>query len=286
LQLSELDLGQLLPRVVLPATCLCVICLLVVVAILAPVLAPHDPQSTNLAARLRPPAWFAGGSATFPLGTDGLGYDILSRMLFGARISLTIGLSALLIGLTFGAGLGLLTGYFRGATDALLMLLVDAQLALPFILIAIAAAAAFGKSVPLLVALASLSGLPLFVRAVRSSSLGLAQQEFMLATRAVGASDLRVLMRHMLPNLFPLLLTLAIIDLRRIILFEASLNFIGLGVQPPEASWGSMINDGRQYLTTEWWIAVFPGLALLATILAISLLGDWLRDRLQPDLRA
>ena len=221
-----------------------------------------------------------------PLGTDGLGYDILSRLLFGARVSLTIGLSALLIGLTLGASLGLLTGYFRGATDAVLMLLVDAQLALPFILIAIAAAAAFGKSLPLLIALASLSGVPLFVRAVRSSSLGLAQQEFMLATRAVGATDVRVLVRHMLPNLFPLLLTLAIIDLRRIILFEASLSFLGLGVQPPEASWGSMINDGRQYLTTAWWIAVFPGIALLATVLAISLLGDWRRDRLQPDLRA
>jgi peptide/nickel transport system permease protein len=207
-------------------------------------------------------------------------------MLFGARLSLTIGLSALLIGVALGASLGLLSGYFRGAADAVLMLLVDAQLALPFILIAIAAAAAFGKSVPLIIVLASLSGLPLFVRAMRSSSLGLAKQEFMLATRAVGASDTRLLVRHMLPNLLPLLLTLAIIDLRRIILFGASLSFLGLGVQPPEASWGSMINDGRQYLTTAWWIAVFPGLALLATILAISLLGDWLRDRLQPDLRA
>lgn len=267
------------------AACFAILAILALAAVFAPLLAPHDPTRQALLARNRPPAWIVGGSATYLLGTDQLGYDILSRIIHGARVSLGIGLVAALIGTTLGTTLGLIAGFFRGPADWLIMLAADAQLATPFIVIAIATIAALGKGLPILITLAGISGWMLFARACRSSVLSLREREFVTAARALGATNGRILVRHILPNIWSVILVVVTIDLRRIILFEATLSFLGLGVQPPQPSWGSMIDKGREYLGTAWWISVFPGVALMLTILAVSLIGDWLRDALDPTLR-
>ncbi len=265
--------------------CFVVVAALILVAIFAPIIAPHDPQKQALIARNRPPAWIHGGSPTYLLGTDNLGYDILSRLLSGARVSLGIGALATIIGATLGTLLGLIGGFFRGTVDWIIMLAVDAQLAMPFIIVAIVAIAAFGKGIPILIVLAGISGWMLYARACRATVLALREREFVTAAQALGASNGRILGKHILPNLGSIILVIVTIDLRRVILFEATLSFLGLGVQPPQSSWGSMIDIGREYLNTAWWVSVFPGVALMLTILAVSLIGDWLRDVLDPRSR-
>ncbi len=267
------------------AICLAFLILLTLSAIFAPLLTAQDPLKQSLAIRNRPPAWVTGGSTAHLFGTDNLGYDIFSRVLYGARISLGIGAIATIIGALIGTGAGLIAGFFRGPAEWLIMLFVDAQLATPFLVIAIAVIAAFGKGLPILVALAGISGWMLFARACRSTVLSLREREFVSAARALGATNGRILFRHILPNIWSVILVIVTIDLRRIILFEATLSFLGLGVQPPQPSWGSMIDKGREYLDTAWWISVFPGAALMLTVLAVSLVGDWLRDELDPTLR-
>jgi peptide/nickel transport system permease protein len=265
--------------------CFIIVAGLVLAAIFAPLLSPHDPTKQSLIIRNRPPVWIAGSVHGYPLGTDDLGRDVLSRVLFGARVSLGIGFLATIIGTVLGTVLGVIAGYFRGAADWIIMLAVDAQLAMPFIVIAIAAIAAFGKGIPILILLAGVSGWMLFARACRSSVLSLREQEFVTASQALGAPNTRILTRHILRNLASVILVIVTIDLRRIILFESTLSFLGLGVQPPTPSWGSMLGRGRELLNTAWWISVFPGAALMLTILAVSLIGDWLRDVLDPTLR-
>jgi peptide/nickel transport system permease protein len=255
-------------------------------AIFAPLLSPHDPTKQSLLIRNRPPAWIAGSVPGYPLGTDDLGRDVLSRVLYGARVSLGIGFFATIIGTVLGTLLGVIAGFFRGAADWSIMLAVDAQLAMPFIVIAIAVIAAFGKGIPILIVLAGISGWMLFARACRATVLSLREREFVTAAQALGATNARVLSRHILRNLASVILVIVTIDLRRIILFEATLSFLGLGVQPPTPSWGTMLGRGRELLNTAWWISVFPGVALMLTILAVSLIGDWLRDVLDPTLRA
>jgi peptide/nickel transport system permease protein len=267
------------------AICLAFLLLLTLAAIFAPLLTAQDPLKQALAIRNRPPTWVTGGSTAHLFGTDNLGYDIFSRVLYGARISLGIGVIATIIGALLGTFLGLIAGFFRGPAEWVIMLLVDAQLATPFLVIAIAAIAAFGKGLPILVALAGISGWMLFARACRSVVISLREREFVSAARALGATDGRILFHHILPNIWSTILVIVTIDLRRIILFEATLSFLGLGVQPPQPSWGSMIDKGREYLDTAWWISVFPGAALMLTVLAVSLVGDWLRDELDPTLR-
>jgi peptide/nickel transport system permease protein len=264
--------------------CLGVLALLILAALFAPLLSPHDPTVPSLVERNRPPVWLEGGSADHLLGTDNLGYDLLSRVLSGARVSLGIGFAASVIGMLLGTTLGLVAGYFRGSVDSLVMLLADAQLATPFLLIAIAAVAAFGATLPVLILLAGVSSWMALARACRAAVLSLRQREFVLAARAVGASDGRILIRQVLPNLWSVVLVVVTIDLRGYILLEASLSFLGLGVQPPQASWGAMVERGREYLGTAWWMSVIPGVALLLTIFAVSMVGDWLRDALDPTL--
>jgi peptide/nickel transport system permease protein len=265
--------------------CVAWLAVVVVVAAAAPVVAPHDPIAQNLLARNLPPAWLAGGSWSHPFGTNQLGYDIFSRTLYGARPALQIAAVAAVISLVVGTTLGLLAGYFRGWVDAVIMLLVDAQLSTPFIVIAIAAVAAFGRSTLLLIVLAGLSSWMGFARTIRAQVLSLRGREFVAASRALGASDRRILARHLLPNLSSIVIVLVTVQIRTMILFESSMSFLGLGVPPPAPSWGSMIGDGRDYLLTAWWISVLPGLALVGTVLAASLIGDWLRDALDPTLR-
>jgi len=251
----------------------------------APLLAPHDPISPNLMARNRPPFWMASGETEYLLGTDQLGYDLLSRTLFGARPALTIGLSAAAIGLLLGTLAGMVAGYYRGLVDHAVMLLAEAQLASPFLVVAIAVIAVVGQSIWVLVILAGISAWPAVARAVRAQVVSLREREFVMASRALGAGDFWILTRHVLPNLLWLVIVVVTIQLRGLILFEAFLSFLGLGVPPPQASWGSMIDAGRQYLVTSWWISAVPGMALVLTVVSISLIGDWLRDVLDPTLR-
>jgi peptide/nickel transport system permease protein len=258
---------------------------IVLAAILAPVLAPHSPYDQELLARLSPPAWLPGGSWDRPLGADDLGRDVLSRLLYGSRVSLIVGLTAALIGSVVGTLLGLVAGYAGGILGDLIMLLADAQLALPFLVLAIGLIAVVGPSLGVLIVLAGVSGWTAYARVTRGLVLGLLEQEFVLAARALGASTPRLLLCHICPNLLSTVAVLATLQLASVVLLESTLSFLGLGIQPPEPSWGSMLGAGREYLNTAWWISVFPGLALMATILAVSLGGDWLRDVLDPNLR-
>jgi peptide/nickel transport system permease protein len=259
-------------------------------AALAGLIAPHDPFEQSLLARLQAPAWQEGGEANYPLGTDNLGRDILSRLLYGARISLAIGLFAVSIGATFGSLMGMVAGYFGGWIDEIIMMLADIQLAFPFILLAIAIIAVLGPDktdVPWkLVILVGISGWMTYARVCRGVVLSLKEQEFIQAVRALGGKDDRILFRHLLPNMLSPIVVLATLDLARLIILESTLSFLGLGIQPPNPSWGGMLGEGRQYLDTAWWISTFPGLAVMLTTLAISRGGDWVRDVLDPTLRA
>jgi peptide/nickel transport system permease protein len=259
--------------------------LIVLAAVFAPLLAPHSPYSQELSARLSPPVWMPGGSWDRPLGADDLGRDVLSRLLYGSRVSLMVSLTAAIIGSIVGTGLGIIAGYAGGHLGDLIMLLADAQLALPFLVLAIGIIAVVGPSLGVLIVLAGISGWTAYARVTRGLVLSLLEQEFVLAARTLGASTPRLLLRHIAPNLLSTVAVLATLQLASVVLLESTLSFLGLGVQPPEPSWGSMLGAGREYLNTAWWISVFPGLALMATILGVSLGGDWLRDVLDPNLR-
>ncbi|MFN8525752.1 MAG: ABC transporter permease [Chloroflexota bacterium] len=254
------------------------------VALLAPVISPANPYEQHLLDRLTPPFWLPGGNMIRPLGADDLGRDVLSRVMYGSRVSLLVGLGATALGLIMGSALGLLAGFRGGFAGEAIMLLADAQLALPFLLLAIAIIAVVGPGLGVLIALAGISGWTHYARVVRGQVLALIQREFVLAARAIGAADGRVMLVHILPNLVGTLVVLATLQLASVILLESTLSFLGLGIQPPEASWGSMLGAGREYLSTAWWISVFPGSALMVTVLAVGVGGDWLRDRLDPGL--
>ena len=258
--------------------------LIIGTAIAAPVISPQDPFAQSLEGRLAPPVWMAKGSWDRPLGADDLGRDVLSRVLYGSRVSLLVGFTAAIIGAFIGTFLGLLSGYTDGMLSDGIMLLADAQLALPFLVLAIGLIAVVGPSLGVLIVLAGISGWTAYARVIRGMVLTLREQEFVLAARALGASTPRLLLIHIFPNLISTVMVLASLQLASVILLESTLSFLGLGIQPPEASWGSMLGLGREYLNTAWWISVFPGVVLMATILAVSLGGDWLRDVLDPHL--
>lgn len=259
-----------------------VLALIIVSAITAPAVAPYDPTKNDLLARLTPPAWLDGGSTSHLLGTDQLGRDILSRMIYGARVSLLIAVIGTLVGAALGAMLGLLAGFTRGWFDNLVMLLVDAYISLPFIIIALSIIAVFGSSFIVITLLAILSGFASYTRVTRGLAMQLSEQQFVLAAQSLGASKSRVLLKHALPNVLAPLIVLTTMEMSSIILMEASLSFLGFGIQPPTPAWGLMVNEGREYLHTAWWIGVFPGLAIMVLATAISLMGDWLRDMLDP----
>lgn len=271
-----------------PAVAICVLVLgmIGIGALAAPWLSTHDPTTPSLRQRNLPPAWFAAGSSDHLLGTDNLGYDLWSRLLYGARASLVIGFAAAVLGTVIGTTLGLVAGYMGGWLNGLIMLVADAQLSTPFLLVAIAAVTAFGPGLATLIAVAGASGWVTLGRACRAAAMALRQREFVLAARAVGATDGRILARHLLPNMWSLVLVIATIELRGYILLEASLSFLGLGVQPPNPSWGGMVDQGRDYLATEWWIGIIPSIALATLVVAVSFVGDWFRDVLDPTLRA
>jgi len=265
--------------VVLPAI---PVLLAVAIALLAPWIAPHSPTAGNLAARLKPPAWQDGAIPGRLLGTDLLGRDALSRLMWGARISLLIALAATLIGATVGSVVGLVAGFHRGAVDAVLTKVIDVQLAFPFVLLAIAVVAVAGPSVPVLVIVLAIGAWVGHARIVRGLVLSLRERDYVQAARALGARAPRIIGRHLVPEVLSTIVVLATFDVGRIIILESTLSFLGLGVQPPTPSWGSDLRDAAVYVRQAWWTAAFPGLAIMAVVLAVNLLGDGLRDWLDP----
>jgi peptide/nickel transport system permease protein len=266
--------------------CLGIIVVFVVCGVFAGVIAPHDPAANDLRARLQPPAFSNGGSMDHLLGTDQLGRDLLSRLIFGARVSLAIGVLGMLLGVTIGALCGLVSGFARGIVDEAFMFLVDAWVALPFLIVALTLVALLGSSLTVLILLAALAGWASYTRVTRGLALAAREQQYVVAARSAGAGPIRLLLRHILPNIAAPLIVLATMELTGIILLEASLSFLGFGVQPPTPAWGYMVSEGRQYLHTAWWVGVFPGVAIMLVTIAVSLTGDWLRDVLDPTLRS
>ena len=257
----------------------------VLAAVLAPWVAPHSPTASNLAARLKPPAWQEGAAAGNVLGTDLLGRDLLSRLIWGARISLLIALAATVLGATVGSAVGLVAGYQRGWMDNVITKLIDVQLAFPFVLLAIAVVAVAGPSVPVLITVLAIGSWVGHARIVRGLVLSLREREYVQAAQALGAGTPRILLRHLVPEVLSVIVVLATFDVGRIIILESTLSFLGLGVQPPTPSWGSDLRDAAVYVRRAWWTAAFPGLAIMVVVLGVNLLGDALRDQLDPRLR-
>lgn len=251
-------------------------------AILAPLLSPADPLKNDLLERLTPPMWSAGGSAAHPLGTDTLGRDVLSRLLYGARVSLVVGFVTVIISGAAGVALGVLGGFYGGWLDDVLMRVGDVQLAFPVLLLGVALLSVLGPGQVNLVLVLVVSGWITYARIVRGETLSLKHREFVEAARALGALDGRLIWRHLLPNVWAPIAVVATFSVARTIIAEASLSFLGLGVPAPTASWGAMLDEGRNYITTGWWLALFPGTAILIVVLVINLIGDWLRDVLDP----
>jgi peptide/nickel transport system permease protein len=254
-------------------------------AMLAPQLAPWDPTRQMLLKRLRPPMWQERGLREHPLGTDHLGRDILSRILHGGRISLGVGLTAVTLSALIGVTLGLAAGFFGGRADTLIMRLVDVFLAIPYILLAMGVVFALGPSLLNVILVMGCTRWVQFARIVRADVLSIREREFVAGARARGNRPLRLLLRHVLPNALTPIIVVATLELAFMIIYESALSFLGLGVQPPTPTWGWMLSDGRNYVATAWWLATFPGLAIMLTVLAVNLLGDWLRDTLDPRLK-
>jgi peptide/nickel transport system permease protein len=261
------------------------VAVLLLVAAAAPWLAPQDPIRQSLRGRLAAPTWQGSDGRAHLLGTDHLGRDVLSRVIHGSRVSLVIGFSAVLVGGVLGAAAGLAAGFSRGRMDAIIMTVADAQLAFPFILLAIGIIAVLGPSFPTLVVVIGLSGWVSYARILRSQVLVLRSREFVESIHALGGSLARVVLRHVLPNVLSSIVVIATLELARAIVLEATLSFLGLGIQPPTPSWGGMVQEGREYLDSAWWISTFPGIVLMITSIVVSRTGDWLRDVLDPTLR-
>jgi peptide/nickel transport system permease protein len=254
-------------------------------AALAPLVSPFDPLEQDIGQRLKEPGWQDAQGRVHALGTDHLGRDILSRIVFGSRIALVVGLAAVVISGVLGMVIGLVAGYFGGRVDDILMRLADIQLAFPFILLAIAVIGVLGPSLRNIIIVIGVSSWVVYARVVRGEVLSIREREYVQAAIALGSQHGRVLGQHVLPNTFTPWLVVATLDMARVIVIESALSFLGLGVQPPTPTWGGMLADGRVYLSTAWWLATFPGLAILITVLGINLFGDGLRDTLDPRLK-
>ena len=267
----------MIPSVIVAAVVLC--------ALLAPVLSNHSPLAGSLGERLVPPMGMEGAKAGHPFGTDRHGRDTLSRLLYGARISLAVSVVGITLTGAFGSFIGLIAGFLGGWVDALLMRLVDISLSLPGILIAVLLSVVFEASFTNVIIVVVFLLWPSYARLVRGETLGLKHQEFVALARIAGCSQLTIMFRHIVPNLAPSILVLATLHVGYVIVLEASLSFLGVGIPPPTPSWGVMVADGRGLIEQAWWISIVPGLAIVATVLSLNALGDWVRDRLDPKLR-
>ena len=263
--------------------CFAVGLFLVLAALAAPLLAPFDIRAQSLLARLAPPL-FLGGTLEHPLGTDQLGRDVLSRLLYALRTSLGVASLGMIIGLTLGTGLGLVSGLVGGRLDSVIMFLVDTQSALPFTLLALTAVALFGTAPTVLIVIIGLAGWDKYARVVRGQVLATRELPYIEASRALGATSWRVAVRHVLPNIASPLIVLATMNFSGIILLESALSFLGLGIQPPHTSLGLLLGEGRDYMISAWWVAAIPGALIVTLTMLVSLVGDWLRDVLDPNL--
>jgi ABC-type dipeptide/oligopeptide/nickel transport system permease subunit len=255
-------------------------------ALFAPWIAPHDPYEANLLRRLQPPVWLEGGEWAHPLGCDQLGRDILSRIVYGARVSMTIGLLVVAIAAVIGTTLGLLAGYLRGLVDVLIGRIVDTLLGFPYLIFAIGLMAAMGPGLANIVLALVLKEWVLTCRVARAETLAAREMDYVEAARALGASPVRIMLGEILPNILSPVLVVATFRMATIVILEASLSFLGLGVQPPVPSWGSMVADGRAFLLDAWWVATLPGVAIFVLVLAINLASQGLRDVFDPRLKA
>lgn len=268
-------------------TALSALFLIVVVAACAaaPLISQHDPTMQQLRLRFAPPVWVESGTRAYPMGADQLGRDVLTRVLHGGRVSLAIGLTASTVSALLGVSLGLISGYYRGLLDSAIMRLVDIQLAFPFLVLAIAVTGVLGSSLNVLVVVLGLSGWATFARVVRAEVLVHREKEYVLAAESAGASRIRIMWKHLLPNVFAPVIVLWTFAIAQMITLEGALSYLGMGVKPPNPSWGGMMSDGRQVIDVAWWITTMPGLALMATVMAINTLGDALRDVLDPKMQ-
>jgi peptide/nickel transport system permease protein len=258
---------------------------LVIPAVFAPWVAPHDPLEGQLSQRLLPPAWEERGSTEHLLGTDKLGRDLLSRVIYGARVSLMVSLIAIFVGGIIGTVMGLVSGYFGGRTDAVIMRLVDISLALPTILLALVLVAAVGPSFGTVITVLVVLLWARYARLVRGETLGIKELDFIARARVAGASHTRIMAKYIFPNVVNSLVVLATLQVGYVILLESALSFLGAGLPRPTPAWGVMVADGRELIVSAWWVSMFPGLAIMLTVLSLNLLGDWLRDHLDPKLR-
>ena len=264
---------------------LAVIVAVLLLAAFAPLVAPHAPDATNDAAFLKPPAWLAGGSWTYPLGTDAIGRDILSRLIHGARLSLAIGIAVVALSIVVGIVLGLIAGFARGALEVAIMRLMDIILTLPSLLLAIVIVAILGPGLMNAMLAVSVVVLPHYVRLTRASVIAETARDYVTAARLAGAGRLRLMFSEVLPNCAAPLIVQASLGVSTAILDAAALGFLGLGAQPPAAEWGTMLADAREFVLRAWWVVTFPGVAILVTVLAFNLFGDGLRDALDPKLK-
>jgi len=259
-----------------------VVGLFVMLGIFAPAIAPHDPIAQNIANTLLPPFWEEGGSMAHPLGTAALGQDVLSGIIYGARVSLVVAVCAVLLSGAFGVAVGLVAGFVGGWVDTVLMRLTDVQLSIPFILLAIALIGALGPSMTNVIFVIAITNWVAYARVARAEALSIRERDFVKSARVSGTGLVRLLLTHILPNVLNSIVVLATLDIGKVIIFESGLSFLGLGVQPPTPSWGAMLADGRKYINIAYWLSTFPGLAIMMVVLGVNFLGDWVRERLDP----
>ena len=264
---------------------LVVIVLVLLCALFAPLIAPHDPNMTNNAVFLKPPFWQEGGSLSYPLGTDAIGRDILSRLLYGARLSLVIGIAVVALAIVVGIVLGLVAGYFKGIADIAIMRLMDILMTMPSLLLAIVIVAILGPGLMNAMLAVAIVVLPHYVRITRAAVIAETSKDYVIAAKVSGARTVRLMFSEILPNCAAPLIVQATLGVSTAILDAAALGFLGLGAQPPTPEWGTMLADAREFVLRAWWVVTFPGLAILITVLAFNLLGDGLRDALDPKLK-
>lgn len=259
---------------------------LILLAVFAPLIAPYDPAAQQLTERLQPPAWTAEGTSAHLLGTDNLGRDVLSRLMFGARISILVGFAVVALAGAFGVTAGLIAGYKGGRTDSVIMRIVDTQVAFPGLLLALIILTVVGPSPTTVIIVLSINGWMVYARVTRGAVLSVKERGYVEAAELIGARSKRVVFRHILPGLTAPLLTLVILEFARIILAEAALSFLGLGIQPPQTSWGLDVAIGRDYIFNSWWLVTFPGIAIALTVLSANMVASWFRIRTNPLARA
>lgn len=269
-------------RWILPVTAFAMLLIVVCMAVFAPLLAPYDPLKQNLKSRLMPPSWMDGGSADYFLGTDQLGRDILSRIIYGARVSCIVGIAVVLISGAAGVVLGLVSGYYEGWFSNIVMRLCDLQSALPFTLLAILFMSVMGAGLANVIFALSVTGWMGYARLIRGQTLQVKQMEYVRASKLLGAGNIHLMFRQILPNVITHAIILAAFSVAQTMITEAGLTFLGLGVEPSIPSWGGMLSDGRAYMETGWWIAVIPGLCIMFTVMAVNMIGQWAREKFDP----